>query len=117
LYGYLAKLPAKRVTVVMDSCFSGAGGRSVIAKGARPLVTVHATDVPANLTVLAATGSDQISNSYDKKGHGLFTYFFLRGMKEKGGDLKAVFDYLKPEVSKIARREFNADQEPQWQGR
>ncbi|MBW2570521.1 MAG: ankyrin repeat domain-containing protein [Deltaproteobacteria bacterium] len=38
LYAKLDKLPAKEIIVVLDSCFSGAGGRSVLAKGARPLV-------------------------------------------------------------------------------
>jgi|CXWL01.1.fsa_nt_gi hypothetical protein len=115
LYEQLGKLPAKSVLVAMDSCFSGAGGRSVIAQGARPLVAVAAVDdIPAKITVLAASAGNQISNSYQEKGHGLFTYFLLRGLKEKGSDMKGVFDYLKPEVSRAARREFNADQEPQW---
>jgi hypothetical protein len=114
LFDQLSKLPAKQVYVAMDSCFSGAGGRSVIAQGARPLVSVVQADVPANLTVLAASAGDQISNSYQEKGHGLFTYFFLKGIKEKGDDFHAVFEYLKPEVSRVARREYNADQEPQW---
>jgi uncharacterized caspase-like protein len=118
LFEQLAKLPAKQVYVAMDSCFSGAGGRSVIAQGARPLVNVAQADVPAKLTVLAASAGDQISNSYTEKSHGLFTYFFLKGLKEKGDDFHAVFDYLKPEVSRMARREYNADQDPQWrQGR
>ena len=98
----------------MDSCFSGAGGRSVIAKGARPLVTVVSADVPAGLTVLSASAADQISSSYQEKGHGLFTYFLLKGLKENGADFKAVYDYLKPEVARIARRDYNADQNPQW---
>lgn len=114
LYAQLAKLPAKRVLVAMDSCFSGAGGRSVIAKGARPLVSIVSAEIPAKVVVLSASAGDQISNSYQEKGHGLFTYFLLKGLKEKGADFKAVFDYLKPEVAKIARREYNADQDPQW---
>jgi hypothetical protein len=114
----LAKLPAKQVYVAMDSCFSGAGGRSVIAKGARPLVTVTQAEVPSKVTVLSASAGDQISNSYEAKGHGLFTYYLLKGLKEKGGDLRVAFDYSKPEVARTARREFNADQDPQWrQGR
>lgn len=114
LYAQLAKLPARSVTVAMDSCFSGAGGRSVLAKGARPLVSVVSGDVPAKVTVLSASAGDQISNSYQEKGHGLFTYFLLKGLKEKGADFKAAFDYLKPEVARVARREYNADQDPQW---
>lgn len=115
LYAQLAKLPAKSVTVVMDSCFSGAGGRSVLAKGARPLVTVAVDGaLPAKLTVLSASAGDQISNSYQEKGHGLFTYFLLKGLKERGPDLKSVFEYLEPEVARTARRELNSDQDPQW---
>jgi uncharacterized caspase-like protein len=100
----------------MDSCFSGAGGRSVLAKGARPLVTaVAASALPASVTVISASAGDQISNSYQEKGHGLFTYYFLKGLKEKGGaDLRAVYGYLKPEVARVAREQYNADQDPQW---
>jgi len=115
LYAQLAKLPAKSVTVAMDSCFSGAGGRSVLAKGARPLVTVSTVEaLPARITVLSASAGDQISNSFQEKGHGLFTYFLLKGLKERGPDMKGVFEYLKPEVARTARRELNSDQDPQW---
>lgn len=44
----------------------------------------------------------------------VFTCYFLQGIKEKGDDMRAVYEYLKPEVSGYARRELNADQEPQW---
>ena len=114
MYDQLAKLPAKKVLVVMDSCFSGAGGRSVLAKGARPLVSLQTSEVPARITVLSASAGDQISNSYTEKGHGLFTYYLLKGMKNKGADFRAVYGYLKPEVSRVAREQYNADQDPQW---
>jgi uncharacterized caspase-like protein len=113
LYAQLGKLPAKSVTVAMDSCFSGAGGRSVLAKGARPLVTVQQGAPPARITVLSAATSEQISNSYQEKGRGLFTYFLLKGLKEKG-DFKGAYEYLRPEVSRVARRVYNSDQTPQW---
>ena len=90
----------------------------MIAAGARPLVTVLQTEIPAKITVLSASTGDQISHSYQDKRHGLFTYYFLKGIREKGDDLRAVFDYLKPKVSGYARRELNSDQDPQWrQGR
>lgn len=114
LYAQLAKLKARRVLVALDSCFSGSGGRSVIAKGARPLVAVVSSEVPRPLVVISASAGDQISNTYQKKGHGLFTYFFLEGLKKNGDDLRASFDYLKPNVSRVARREYNSDQDPQW---
>lgn len=115
MYEQLGKLPAKSAIVAMDSCFSGAGGRSVLAKGARPLVTVSVGEaLPARITVLAASAGDQTSNTYQEKGHGLFTYFLLKGLKDRGPDMKGVFEYLKPEVARTARRELNSDQDPQW---
>ncbi len=114
MYDQLAKLKAKRVLVAMDSCFSGAGGHSVIAKGARPLVAVAPSGIPAPLIVLSASGGDQISNTYEEKRHGLFTYFFLKGLKDKDPDFRAAYDYLRPQVSRVARREYNSDQDPQW---
>ena len=37
VYAALEKLPTKDVSVVLDACFSGQGGRSLLAKGVRPL--------------------------------------------------------------------------------
>lgn len=110
----LAKLPAKQVYLAVDSCFSGAGGRSVLAKGARPLVSVTPAAVPSNVTVISASAGNQISNSDQQKGHGLFTYYLLKGLREKNGDLRAAFDYLKPEVARVAKTEYNSEQVPQW---
>lgn len=114
LYARLAKLPARRVVVAMDSCFSGRGGRSVIARGVRPLEDVAADPLPARTVLIAASGPNQVSNTYEEKGHGLFTYFFLKGLKEKGDDLRSAFDYLRPEVARVSRLEYNAEQDPQW---
>jgi len=114
LYAQLAKLPAKRVLLAMDSCFSGAGGRSVIAKGARPLVVNVKDAVPRGITVITASSGEQISNTYEEKKHGLFTYFFLEGLRSKGDDFRGVYDALRPRVSRIARRDYNSDQDPQF---
>ena len=123
LYGALGRLKAKRVIVALDSCFSGAGGRSVLAKGARPLVTKtqDAGPLPSNLTVLSAAHGTQASSTYGEKGHGLFTYFLLKGIKSedvvrKDGSIEVgdLFSYLKPQVERVARKQFNNEQSPQW---
>lgn len=121
LYAGLAKLPTKDVTVVLDSCFSGAGGRSVLAKGARPLVSVQTkANIPEELTVLSAAAGNQISQSYQVKGHGLFTYFFLKALAKQAAsgtfDMKQVYDSAAPEVSRVARQDYNTEQQPQWHG-
>jgi len=125
LYEQLGKLPAREIIVALDSCFSGAGGRSVLAKGARPLVMNPQTAfvIPENVTVVAAAGSSQISSTYQEKSHGLFTYFLLKGIKEASvlkpdgsialGDLYA---FLKPHVERIAKKQYNNNQTPQLMG-
>ncbi len=122
MYVALGKLPAKEVIVALDSCFSGAGGRSVIAKGSRPLVMnlQVAASVAKNMAVLSASSGDQTSSTYDEKGHGLFTYFLLKGIKNEDvtrpdGSLKIddLFSYIKPQVERIARKQYNNEQTPE----
>jgi len=122
MYAALGKLPAKEIIVVLDACFSGAGERSVLAGGARPLVLQldKSVRVPGNVTVLAASSGSQISSTYKEKGHGLFTYFLLKGIRNEDvvrpdGSLAVqdLYGYLKPQVERIARRQFNNEQTPQ----
>lgn len=116
LYQKLGALPAKQVLVAMDSCFSGAGGRSVLASGARPLVSkVETGAVPAKLTVLAASAASEISGSLDDRQHGAFTYFLLEGLNAGRTGAKALHAYLAPKVQDEARR-LNRDQTPQLIG-
>ena len=76
-----------------------------------------------NMTVLSASSGEQISSTYDEKGHGLFTYFLLKGIKDEDvikqdGSIKMddLFDYIKPQVERIARKQFNNEQTPQLIG-
>ena len=122
MYAALGKLPAKEIIVAIDSCFSGAGDRSVIAKGSRPLVMNMQSGVvlPKNIRVLSASSGDQTSSTYDEKGHGLFTYFLLKGIKNEDvtrtdGSLRIddLYSYVKPQVERIARKQYNNEQTPQ----
>ena len=116
LYRKLGELPARQVLVAIDSCFSGAGGRSVLASGARPLVNrIETGAAPAKLTVLAASASHEISGSLDDKGHGAFTYFLLQGLDAGKTTPQALAEYLTPRVQDEARR-LNRDQTPQLLG-
>jgi len=121
LYDTLGKLPARNVTVVMDSCFSGAGGRSVISKGARPMLITVEDPLMAtqNLVVLSAAAGNQISSAYPEKRHGLFTYFFLKGLqgqadanKDKSVNVEELYVYIKEQVETVARR-MHTEQSPQ----
>jgi len=121
-YKDLNKLPAKQVLVALDSCFSGAGGRSVLASGSRPLVTKIDAAGPQNgkLVVFTASQADQISGTLEDKGHGAFTYYFLKGLSgEAVSDgtsgrvtVGSLFGYLARRVSAAAHRQ-EREQNPQ----
>ncbi|MEK7859235.1 MAG: ankyrin repeat domain-containing protein [Elusimicrobiota bacterium] len=119
LYSDLAALKAGRVIVALDSCFSGSGGRSVLAAGTRPLVNQIKTAVPAGtpLTIFTATSAQETTGTLPELGHGIFTYHFLKSLREAAATPKAnltaraLYDALKPRVQDEAARQ-NRDQTP-----
>ncbi len=124
LYEKLSALKAKRVIVALDACFSGAGGRSVLPAGTRPLVTkvdAGASAAGRNLVALSASASEEISGVSKDQGHGVFTYYLLKGLNGAAAradgrvTVKALYDYLRPKVQDAARRD-NRSQTPQLLG-
>ncbi len=121
LYAHLSRLKAHKVIAMLDSCFSGAGGRSVIASGARPLVNQikEGTVSPkGKLLVLTASKADQISGVLEDKRHGAFTYYLLKGLngaalnQQDHVTLDSLYSYLKPQVEDAAHLD-SRDQDPQ----
>ena len=103
LYETLGKLLAKQVTVLMDACFSGSqrnGGMLVSARG----VAIKAkTSVPkGNMIVLSAAQGDETAYKYDETGHGLFTYFLLKKLKDTKGNVTMgeLSSYLQDQVGR-----------------
>lgn len=119
LYEKLAALPAKSVTVFLDSCFSG-GGRSIAMRG-RPIV-ITSDNISMNsgkLTILAAASANQISSDLERARHGLFTYFLLKGMRGEADtsrdgwvDLYELSSFVKTNVNSTAVSELNREQNP-----
>jgi hypothetical protein len=114
LYSSLAALPTDQVVVALDACFSGAGGRSVMEQGKRPLVAVDLEKEAqklGNVAVLTASAGNEISQDYDAKRHGLFTYYLLKGLRgEADSDhdgwvtLGELHNYAKPKVADESQR-------------
>jgi hypothetical protein len=123
LYAGLGALKTRRVIVALDAGFSGAGARSVLAKGARPLVAQADASAAAGgrLTRLSAAGPTQSAGALDDQGHGLFTYHLLKGLNEAAGagaraaTVRGVFDALKPRVQDAAGRQ-DREQTPVLEG-
>ena len=118
IYQGLEKTRGK-VLAMVDACFSGAGGHSVLPAGTRPLVAVKETaPTGANLAVLAAAQATQITGAARSGGHGLFTYHLLRGLAgaaDRDGDhtvtLHELDVFIRRNVESDAR-EQNREQSP-----
>lgn len=113
-YSDLSAIKTRQTIVALDSCFSGAGGRSVLARGARPLVAKAVDQAPGasgKLAVLAAASGDETTGALDAQKHGLFTYFLLKGLNEGKTSVRDLYDFLKPKVQDEARRQ-NREQTP-----
>jgi hypothetical protein len=120
--GDLEKTKAKDVIAFADSCFSGAGGRSVLAPGTRPLVRVEEVKTTARVALLSASSGAEISGpTADGKG-GLFSKYLIdaigSGQADMNGDgqisLKELDDWIKPRVKREAKR-ANREQTPSVQ--
>jgi hypothetical protein len=121
LYKSLGDLPSDNVFVMLDSCFSGSGGRSVIPEGSRPVSLSIENPVLAGegVVVLAASKGDEISSDYERVKHGLFTYFLLKGLKgdaDTGNDgivdISELYLYVSDRVSETAVKELDREQHP-----
>jgi hypothetical protein len=120
LYTTLNSIPAAQIVVVLDSCFSGEGPRSVMAKGLRPLVQKvnMGPAVLGDISALAAAGPDQVEGTLSEEGHGLLTYYFLKGLNKTRGvaTLEKLYQYLDPRVQDVARNDGRV-QTPQLLGK
>ena len=108
LYGNLAKLNAKSITVVTDACFSGA----TLFKKASPVGIVVKNPLVAlkNTSIINSSAGTELSSWYPEKGHGLFTYYFLLGLtgkadanRDKSITLSEISSYVSDHVPYMAR--------------
>jgi uncharacterized caspase-like protein len=112
LYETVARLEAREVMIVLDTCFSGLGGRSILAYGLRPLVIMAPLAAPpTNAVVLTASRGNQVTASSGDKEFGIFTYYFLKAIKDGKKSMAEIYEYLKPLVEDEAKR-LNVEQTP-----
>ncbi|WP_031480961.1 caspase family protein [Maridesulfovibrio frigidus] len=121
-YANMAKLKAAKLTVVMDACFSGGFSEGTLLKGRRlikPKINKSAMNISSRTVLFASSDAAQVSHWYPDKGHGLYTYFFLKGVagaadsnKDKKITVNELTSYLKENVPVVARRISNGNQDP-----
>ncbi len=130
LYNNLGNLPARSIQVVIDACFSGGSSNGeMLIRQASPIgieVKNPAIQLKNGLVITASQG-DQISSWYEEKGHGLLTYFYLKGLQgqaDANGDHlitgNEMAEYLTDRTETVpymARLLFSREQTPQVFGR
>jgi len=60
---------------------------------------------------MLATQGSQISTSSPEKGHGVFTYHFLKAIREGKKDIVDIYEYAAPRVEGEAKQ-LNVQQRP-----
>lgn len=117
----LEKTKAREVVAFADACFSGSGGRSVLAPGTRPLVRVATAEASGRVALFSASRGAEISGP-GPNGGGLFSYFVMEALGTGAGDLdgdgqislKELDTWVSPRVERAARVD-NREQHPQLQ--
>lgn len=120
-YQNLSKIPAKKVTIVLDACFSGNSEKGMLFKNISPAMVRVKKEyaAPTQALLITSAAVDQVSTWYPEKRHSLFTYYFLKGLQGEAdlnqdkkitmGEMK---EYLKENVPYMARRLSGTEQTP-----
>lgn len=93
LYNNLSKLNEDKnpgsIIVAIDACFSGGYDGGMLIKEASPLLLIAPPMIKGdNAVVMASSMGNQISSWYRNKRHGLFTYYFLKAIKDRAKDVE-----------------------------
>ena len=115
LYSTLGKMPASRITVFMDACFSGSKREDGMLASARGVALKAKSGVPqGNMVVFSAAQGDETAFPYREQQHGMFTYHLLKKLQETSGDvtLQELGNYIIREVKKRSLEENDKKQTP-----
>lgn len=103
LYEQLGNMPAERVTVFMDACFSGSKrGEGMLASARGVAIKAKQQAPQGKMVVFSAASGDETAYPLKDKEHGLFTYYLLKKLKETKGDVTygELGSYITEQVSR-----------------
>ena len=89
-YARLGELAFARTSVFLDACFSGVNRNNEgVTEGLREaeLEAEEATFSEGNVIVFSAAQGNETAQGYPEEGHGLFTYFLLKELKDTNGSV------------------------------
>ena len=85
-YDYLTPPENKgKVIIFLDACFSGEKLNLNTKVGVRR--TAKTSNLQSNIIVFAASSGKDVSQEYESKSHGIFTYFLLKILQETEGNI------------------------------
>jgi len=120
-YNNLAKISAKQVVVVLDTCFSGNSDGGYLLRDISPAIINFKVNDPRlkNAVIFTSTRQNQVSVWFHEKRHSLFTYYFMKGLNgaaDNNNDLQITSTemggFLKDSVPYQARRINGIEQNP-----
>ena len=115
-------IPSKRVIVFSDACHSGGITSDLATRGVSltetNLINQYLTDLSKSkegTIVFTASQAGEVSQELDKFGHGVFTYFLLKGMKGEAdinNDYTVTIGELMDYVEDNVKRQTKGNQHP-----
>lgn len=120
LYENLGRLNAKKITVVLESCFSGmSAGGTLVPRSSALVIKPKLPSGLQNILMISASGPDQVA-SWDEEAHlGLMTRHFIEGVSgaadnnhDKHISSEELKEHLTRKVAPAARSQYNREQQP-----
>lgn len=114
-YKELGELPAGKVTLFLDACFSGGTRNGAPMSSTRAVAIAPKAAAPkGNMFILSATSAQETAMPYAEKAHGMFTYFLLKKLRESKGNcsLEELSDYVISNVRLESNRVNKKQQTP-----
>jgi len=115
-------IPSKHVVVFTDACHSGGISSDLATRGVSltetNLINQFLTDLSKSkegTIVFTASQAGEVSQELDKFGHGVFTYFLLKGMKGEAdinNDYTVTIGELMDYVEESVKRQTKGNQHP-----
>jgi len=115
LYSEFSKMPAERVTVFLDACFSGSKREGDMMASARGIaIKAKPETLNGNMVVFTAAQGDETAYPFNEKRHGMFTYYLLKKIQDTKGNitLGELQNYITDEVKHQSFLENNKIQTP-----
>jgi uncharacterized caspase-like protein len=117
------ELQSLRVVLILDTCYSGdaasvAGQSAVAAMNVSQMASLSDSlrmfQSGAGRAVLTAASADQLSYESSRLGHGYFTYFLLKTLKESSGraTIGEIYQNVRTATENAVRSDLGKTQTP-----